>query len=88
MPSVIHKPSALSPGEIYEDCFYHPCVCTSVDDDEIQGISLVDGSYPRSCSIEHCAPRKLTVEEALRWKMSGPEDIQLAPEFRWWEAMR
>jgi hypothetical protein len=84
MPSSIKSPNDLSVGEIYEDCFHHPCLCVSVDDDEIQGISLVDGSYPRSCSIEHCGPRKLTIEEARRWKLSGPDDVQLEPQFRWW----
>ena len=88
MPVIIKKPSDLSAGEIYEDCSYHPCLCVSVDTDEIQGISLVDGSFPRSCSIEHCEPRKLTIEEAWRWKMSGPEDIQLEPQSRWWDAVK
>jgi hypothetical protein len=38
----------IKPGDYYEDCGYHPCICVSVnaEDDEILGISLVDGSYP------------------------------------------
>jgi hypothetical protein len=55
------------PGDIYEDCAYHPVLCTHVSyaDDEIIGISLVDGSAPRSCSLRHCGVRKLSIAEAL-----------------------
>jgi hypothetical protein len=53
----------LAVGDIYEDCACHPVLCTAVDyeNDDISGISLVDGSYPRSCSLRHCGVRKLTV---------------------------
>jgi hypothetical protein len=53
-------------GGIYEDCAYHPCLCTEVDEDEreLTGISLIDGSLPRSCSIEHCGPEVLSVGQA------------------------
>lgn len=52
-------------GDVYEDCAYHPVWCTDVDyeDGDIAGVSLFDGSRPRSCSIRHCAPRKLTPKE-------------------------
>lgn len=87
MPIVVIKASDLSPGDTYEDCFYHPCLCVRVDadSDEIEGISLVDGSYPRSCSIAHCGTRRLTIEEAWKWKLSGPQDVTIEPRFRWWE---
>ena len=29
------------------------------------GISLMDGSFPRSCSIDHCAPELIAVREAF-----------------------
>jgi len=53
-------------GDIYEDCSSHPvlCVRVSYEEDDLQGISLIDGSYPRSCSMRHCGVRKLTVAEA------------------------
>jgi len=65
-------------GDFYEDCSYHPVLCTEVevDDDDnvvgVSGISLVDGSMPRSCSIKHCAPRKLTLIEAIELRENGP----------------
>lgn len=54
-------------GGIYEDCAYHPCLCTEVDEDErdLTGISLIDGSLPRSCSIDHCGPEVLSVGQAV-----------------------
>ena len=77
-------------GDIYEDCSYHPCLCTSVNfrKDDIQGISLIDGSSPRSCSLKHCGVRKLTIEEAVLWKKKGPADLNAAepilPDMQWW----
>ena len=87
MPTEVLAVTDLKPGDIYEDCFYHPCLCVfvSLEDDEIQGISLVDGTYPRSCSVEHCGVRKLTVDEAWRWRVAGPEGDEVEVERRWWE---
>ena len=75
MPIPVTKPDDLRPGDFYEDCAFHPCLCTEVDlsagDIAISGISLVDGSYPRGCSIPGCDVRKLTLEEALQWRLFG-----------------
>lgn len=56
----------FAPGDIYEDCSSHPCLCIGVseEEDEIWGVSLIDGSYPRSCSLQHCSIEKLTVDQA------------------------
>ncbi len=53
-------------GLIYEDCAFHPVLCTyvSYEEDELQGISLIDASTPRSCSLQHCGPVPLTVTDA------------------------
>ena len=51
-------------GDIYEDCAYHPVKCTHSDGDDVEGISLLDGSEPRSCSIKHCGVKKLTQKQA------------------------
>ena len=65
-------------------------LCTFIDyeDDEIMGISLIDGSSPRGCSLLHCGVRKLTIEEAEKIKANGPKDkksIQSIPkEKQWW----
>src|SRR5258705_8775655 len=88
MPTPIHGPGDISPGEIYEDCAFHPCLCLHVSGDEISGVSLVDGSCPRSCDIGACGVRKLTLEEAQTWKLSGPQDLdsesKVSENNRWW----
>lgn len=85
MPTPINSETDIEPGEIYEDTSYHPCLCLGVREDTVWGVSLVDGSYPRSASIRMSAPRKLTLEEAWRWKLHGPADEELGLQFRWWE---
>ena len=80
----------LAPGDIYEDCSFHPVLCMGVDyeADDIWGVSLVDGSQPRSCSLRHCGIRKLTTDEAWKLKMEGPADpshrAAVSDEKRWW----
>jgi hypothetical protein len=82
----------LKPGDVYEDCAGHPCLCLQVreidDPDGISGISLVDGSYPRSCSLTHCGVRRLSLEEAFLWKTKGPQGLpepwQPVPDAQWW----
>ena len=80
----------LAPGDVYEDCAWHPVLCVSVDyeNDEICGISLIDGTYPRSCSLRHCGVRKLTVEEAWEVRQKGPSDPEarasISADKRWW----
>jgi len=80
-------------GDFYEDCAYHPCLVTCIDGDVISGISLIDGSSPRSCSISHCGVVKLTLKQALDIKQSGPrsmpkkdkEDFEKkSPNEAWW----
>jgi hypothetical protein len=86
MPSAVSKPGELRPGDLFEDCRHHPCLCTEAnspdDPDGISGISLVDGT-PSGCSIANCGLRKLTVEEAVRWKYHGPTDAVV--DDHWWE---
>jgi hypothetical protein len=61
----------IQAGDIYEDSARHPCLCIEVDyeNDEIWGISLVDGSHPRACSLLSSGVRKMTVEEAWKRKL-------------------
>ena len=56
-------------GEIYLDCALHPTLCEgiSVEDDYVEGVSLIDGTRPRSCSLACCYPVRLSVTEALEW---------------------
>jgi hypothetical protein len=71
------KPERIEVGDIYEDCAYHPVLCTSADyeGDEIAGISLIDGSWPRSCSPTHCGPVRLTIEEAVAIKANWTSHV-------------
>lgn len=51
----------IRPGDIFEDCAYHPVLCLEVHEDEsISGVSLIDGSGPRNCSLRHCGVIRLT----------------------------
>jgi len=80
----------LVAGGFYEDCAYHPCLTMGVNAEEgdIWGISLVDGSWPRACCLDHCGVIPLTMEQAWRWKMCGPDEtINDDPlEHSWWTA--
>jgi len=53
-------------GEFYESCRYHPIIVTDNSGDNVEGISLIDGSYPNSCSIRHCGVRKMSTKEAIK----------------------
>jgi hypothetical protein len=54
-------------GLVYEDCSFHPVFCTSysAEEDELQGVSLIDGTWPRSCSPTYCGPRPLRADQVL-----------------------
>jgi hypothetical protein len=64
--------NVISPGEIYEDCAFHPVLCTRNDGEEIEGISLIDGSFPRSCDLRHCGVVKLSVADVLIARANWP----------------
>ena len=81
---------AIKPGDIYEDCAYHPVVCVEADieDDSLTGVSLINGSYPRCCSFIHCGVRKLSIEEAWEIRLNDPTDEdargRIGFDRRWW----
>lgn len=62
--------SMIQPGEFYEDSFYRPMKCTSIDGEgDLEGVSLVDGeTYIENC--DHALP--ISEKEALNlvdlWK--------------------
>jgi len=64
-------PEEIAPGDIYEDCNYHPVLCVARDGDEIRGISLIDGSQPRACSLGHCGVVKLEIADVIKSDESG-----------------
>jgi hypothetical protein len=65
--------SEITIGSIYEDCAYHPVLCTFKNDeeDEMGGISLIDGQL-RSCSVFHCGPEPISLSQALEIKRDLP----------------
>jgi hypothetical protein len=85
-----YQTHGIGVGDIFEDCAFHPVLCLGADyqQNDLWGISLIDGTYPRSCSFIHCGVRKLTLEEAWSIKLKGPSDAAdaelIAPDRRWW----
>ena len=65
----------ISPGDIYEDVFFHPCLGIGVEQGAAWGISLIDGSQPRTVDLGVSGARKLTIEQAWEWKLKGPDAI-------------
>jgi len=64
------NPEGISAGDLYEDVFLHPCLCVGLDEGVAWGVSLIDGSYRRSCDLRMSGIRKLTPEEAWEMKMA------------------
>jgi hypothetical protein len=73
-------------GDVYEDCAYHPVLCTEAWregwwDWNLAGVSLLDGSQPRCCSARYCGVRKMDPREvAFRLKR---REAWLAAEQVW-----
>ena len=80
----------LDPGDIYEDCSFDPIVCVGVgcEQDDIWGISFIDGSFPRLCRLRHCEVSKLTPAPAWQLRLQRPAEDEdrerISPEKRWW----
>jgi hypothetical protein len=64
-PVPTDQPGEIGPGDIYEDCAFHPVLCTHVDGDHLSGISLIDASGPRGCSLNHCGVIKLSIADVI-----------------------
>jgi hypothetical protein len=88
----IKKRLNLKPGDIYESCSCHPVLCLGIDyrQDQIWGISLIDGSTHHRCSLVLCGVKKLTPKMAWKIKMCGPSDPDvrklIPPERHWWNS--
>jgi hypothetical protein len=61
----IDQPGEINPGDIYEDCAFHPVLCTHNDGEVVMGISLIDASSPRTCDLKHCGVIKLAIDHVL-----------------------
>ncbi|SEU33587.1 hypothetical protein [Nonomuraea wenchangensis] len=66
------RPGRISPGDIYEDCSFHPVLCTFNDGDQIEGISLIDASMPRACSLAFCGVIKLSIDDVVAARTDWP----------------
>jgi len=79
---------AIEPGQIYEDCAFHPCLCLGSGDGYVWGISLIDGTQPRSCDLRMCGVRILSLAEAWQIKINGPTDPEAKTDYpqdrKWW----
>ena len=88
MPIPIKSEEELEVGDFFEDCAYHPCLVVTKGNGTVQGISLVDGSFPRDCGGSQCGVRKLTPREAIEWRFYGPPDVPAEIEVtgaqKWW----
>ncbi|MCX5559305.1 hypothetical protein [Streptomyces sp. NBC_00038] len=65
------NPAGIRVGDIYEDCSFHPVLCTEIDVDGavvLSGVSLIDGSFPRSCDGRYCAPIRIPVADVMTIK--------------------
>ncbi|MFE7212852.1 hypothetical protein ACFU93_23210 [Streptomyces sp. NPDC057611] len=68
------NPNGIQVGDIYEDCSFHPVLCTAVDEVAgvvLSGISLIDGTFPRSCDALHCGPIRIRVVMAIKRDFDG-----------------
>jgi hypothetical protein len=59
------QPEDIRPGDIYEDCAFHPVLCTHNDGEVVMGISLIDASSPRTCDLKHCGVIKLSINDVI-----------------------
>jgi hypothetical protein len=60
------NPAGICVGDIYEDCFFHPVLCTDIDDVAglvLGGVSLIDGSSPRNCDARYCDPVRIPIKD-------------------------
>jgi hypothetical protein len=72
----LRKDPEIKPGMIYEDCSFHPVLCTELHDDEsVSGISLIDGSYPRTCSTKSCGIVPLAIGDVIKIRRDFPAYI-------------
>ncbi|UUN29189.1 hypothetical protein [Streptomyces sp. FIT100] len=65
------NPADIRVGDVYEDCSFHPVLCTEIDNDGdvvLSGISLIDGTFPRSCDARHCGPIRIQFEDVMAIK--------------------
>jgi hypothetical protein len=68
----IDQPGDINPGDIYEDCAFHPVLCTYNDGEVLTGISLIDATTPRACDLKHCGVIKLAIADVIAARADWP----------------
>ncbi len=68
----IDQPGDINPGDIYEDCSFHPVLCTHNDGEVLMGISLIDATAPRTCDLKHCGVIKLSIDDVNAARADWP----------------
>jgi len=68
----IDESEDINPGDIYEDCAFHPVLCTHNDGEVVMGISLIDATSPRTCDLKHCGVVKLSVTDVIAARANWP----------------
>lgn len=68
----IDEPGDINPGDIYEDCAFHPVLCTHNDRGVLMGISLIDATTPRTCDLKHCGVIKLSIDDVIAARTDWP----------------
>lgn len=68
----VDQPEDISPGDIYEDCAFHPVLCTHNDGEVVMGISLIDASSPRTCDLKHCGVIRLSISDVITARADWP----------------
>jgi hypothetical protein len=70
------NPAGIRVGDVYEDCSFHPVLCTEIDDDGgvvLSGISLIDGSFLARATANTARPF------AFRSRTSWPSSATGSP---------
>jgi hypothetical protein len=79
---------AIEPGQLYMDRKYHPCVCIEASKFHVWGVSLVDGSTPRTCDSRDGTILNLSAQEAYLLRTAGPHAIgipnPIPDDQAWW----
>jgi hypothetical protein len=68
----IDEPGDINPGDIYEDCAFHPVLCTRNDGGVLMGISLIDATTPRTCDLKHCGVIRLSIDDVIAARADWP----------------
>lgn len=73
----------INVGDLYIDCGYVPRLCIEADGYDVEGISLINATEG-GCSVNHCAPKKITTEEAVKLKQVWAQGERAVMIYKGW----